>query len=161
MRLHILKTSRSGGQASPHLAVLLNGQPTTSKNIAENAVQEKRIRLQFAEQIDINKGGNGIQDVSQRCLLKNGGQGSCFLPKTDKQVSHSDSDELTPGSSVRRVINVAYLLGTELSCVFSAHTPQKKKKCRLSRMRTFIFLIGSHHYCYIHFLSPRGPRNQF
>lgn len=127
MRLHILKTSRSGGQASPHLAVLLNGQPTTSKNIAENAVQEKRIRLQFAEQIDINKGGNGIQDVSQRCLLRNGGQGSCFLPKTDKQVSHSDSDELTPGSSVRRVINVAYLLGTELSCVFSAHTPQKKK----------------------------------
>lgn len=59
---------------------------------------------------------------------QNGGQGSCFLPKTDKQVSHSDSDELTPGSGVRRVINVAYLLGTEL-CVFSAlplRLPQKK-----------------------------------
>lgn len=54
---------------------------------------------------------------------RNGGQGSCFLPKTDKQVSHSDSDGLTPGSSVRRVINVAYLLGTEL-CVFSV--PPKK-----------------------------------
>ncbi len=56
---------------------------------------------------------------------QNGGQGSHFLPKTDKQVSHSDSDELTPGSSVRRVINVAYLLGTEL-CVFSAPPPQKE-----------------------------------
>lgn len=56
---------------------------------------------------------------------QNGGKGSCFLPKTDKQVSHSDSDELTPGSSVRRVINVAYLLGTEL-CVFSAPPPPKE-----------------------------------
>lgn len=56
---------------------------------------------------------------------QNGGQGSCFLPRTDKQVSHSDSDELTPGSSVGRVINVAYLLGTEL-CVFFAPPPQKK-----------------------------------
>lgn len=48
---------------------------------------------------------------------QNGGQGCCFLPNTDKQVSHSDSDELTPGSGARRVINVAYLLGTG-SCVF-------------------------------------------
>lgn len=56
---------------------------------------------------------------------QNGGHVSCFQPKTDKQVSHSDSDGLTPGSSVRWVINVAYLLGTEL-CVFFAPPPQKK-----------------------------------
>lgn len=46
------------------------------------------------------------------------GLGGCFLPKKDKQVSHSDSDGLTPGSREGMVINVAYLLGTEL-CVFS------------------------------------------
>lgn len=56
---------------------------------------------------------------------QNGGQGCCFLPKTDKQVSHSDSDELTPGSGAGRVINVAYLLGTEL-CVFFAPPPPKE-----------------------------------
>lgn len=88
---------------------------------------------------------------------QNGGQGSCFLPKTDKQVSHSDSDELTPGSSVRRVINVAYLLGTEL-CVFSAPPPLKENADSPEWEHSF-FLIGSHHYCYIHFLSPRGRRD--
>lgn len=56
---------------------------------------------------------------------QNGGQGRCSLPKTDKQVSHSDSDELTPGSGTGRVINVAYLLGTEL-CVFFAPPPPKE-----------------------------------
>lgn len=79
MRFHILKTSRSGGQAFPHLPVFLNGQPTTSKNTTEKAVQEKLIRLQFAQQIDINKGGNGIQDVSQWCLLKMGEEGILFF----------------------------------------------------------------------------------
>lgn len=82
---------------------------------------------------------------------QNGGQGSCFLPKTDKQVSHSDSDELTPGSSVRRVINVAYLLGTEL-CVFFAPPPLKENvnfpewehsffSLGLTITATFIFLL--------------------
>lgn len=47
------------------------------------------------------------------------GVGLQFSANTDKQVSHSDSDELTPGSGASRVINVAYLLGTEL-CVFFA-----------------------------------------
>ena len=81
MRLHFLKTFRSGGQAFPHFAIFLNGQLTTSKNTAENAVQEKLIRLQFAEQIDINKGGSSIQDVSQWCLLKMGGRAPVFCPE--------------------------------------------------------------------------------
>lgn len=82
---------------------------------------------------------------------QNGGHVSCFQPKTDKQVSHSDSDELTPGSSVRWVINVAYLLGTEL-CVFFAPPPKKKmstfqnenihfSSSGLSITPTFIFLL--------------------
>lgn len=76
---------------------------------------------------------------------QNGGQGSCFLPKTDKQVSHSDSDGLTPGSSVRRVINVAYLLGTEL-CVFSecppSPPPQKKMSTFQNKNIHFFFSLG-------------------
>lgn len=62
-------------------SLFLNGQPTTSENTTETAVQEKLIRLQFAEQIDINKGGNGIQGVSQWCLLKMGGRAPVFCPK--------------------------------------------------------------------------------
>ncbi len=58
----------------------MDNQPQ-AKIPPKNAVQEKLIQLQFAEQIDINKGGNGIQDVSQQCLLKMGGRAPIFCPK--------------------------------------------------------------------------------
>lgn len=70
----------------------LNGQPTASKNTTENAVQEKLIRLQFAEQIDINKGGNSIQDVSQWCLVETGGRAPAFCPKqTSREVIQTET----------------------------------------------------------------------
>lgn len=44
------------------------------------AVQEKLIRLQFAEQIDINK-GKDIQPVSQEIAVQMGGTNAVFIPK--------------------------------------------------------------------------------
>lgn len=125
MRLHILKTSSSGGQAFPHFPRFLNRQLTTSKNTAKKCCPRKTDPIaHLLSKLTLIRG-----ELHSRCQSvvppQNGGYVSCFQPKTDKQVSHSDSDELTPGSSVRWVINVAYLLGTELG-VFFAPPPQKK-----------------------------------
>lgn len=126
MRLHTLKASSLGGQAFPHFPIFLNRQPTTSKNTAKkkNCPRKTDPIANLLSKLTLIRG-----ELHSRCQSvvppQNGGHISCFQPKTDKQVSHSNSDELTPGSSVSWVINVAYLLGTEL-CVFFAPPPQKK-----------------------------------
>lgn len=130
---------------SSHISpMFLNRQLTTSKNTTKKCSPRKTDPIaNLLSKLTLIRG-----ELHSRCQSvlppQNGGHVSCFQPKTDKQVSYSDSDELTPGSRVRWVINVAYLLGTEM-CVFFAPPPQKKMSTFQNENIHFSHLVSALH----------------